>query len=181
VEAVADDPFCCETKRDRQQLCDARHGVVKGGIEAGDLHGSGEMVRGAFHQRKFERQMLGVEWHDAAQRIDLGRADPLRAHEVGTAMDDAMSDGAQSTAGGLPLGRSEHQFARCPVVCCHRFHRRRGGAGHRRMQARIGRADTIDGTRSDPNQRTLRREQRELDARRAAVQRQDDVIRAHDV
>jgi hypothetical protein len=73
-----------------------RHGVVEGGVEAGDLREFRTRCGERAHGSEIMRQVKRIEWDQRAQRFQQCRRDEFRRDMLGSAMNDAMSDGAQT-------------------------------------------------------------------------------------
>src|SRR5450432_2512012 len=89
MEAVAFDSLCRIAPRNGKYFCDARHGAVKRGVEAGHLRQLRMTLLERLDQRDLARQVLGVIRRNAAQFREQLRRDALRGGML-HAMHDAM-------------------------------------------------------------------------------------------
>ena len=160
--------------RDRHDLGGPGHRAVKTGVEARDLRHTGDGADERLDQRDLAGQVFRIEWADPPQLIEHRRRDQFRLDEPVPPVDDAVPDGRHrgETAGVLdPLN---HQFRCRGLVRCldpEVFPLTAGGTRH--DQSRIPLPDSLDTSREDPLGQIGRCENRELEAGRSAVDRQD--------
>ena len=67
VEAVTSHALALVAARNRQQLCDTQHAIVKRSVETGDLRRVGKFRRQRFHERDFNGKMFRIEGADGSQ------------------------------------------------------------------------------------------------------------------
>ena len=173
MEAVATDPRRLITPRDRYDLGDAREVVMEGGIEARHLRQLRIDAQERLDRPDLAGQVVGVVGDDLAQLLEeLGR-DELRSEEALTPVYHAMADD------GNVLQRDEVSESLDQEVYGRRLIRGLDLAvllvttslGH--DEPGSWHPDPLNPTGQEPLGPISRREQRELEARRAAVDRQD--------
>jgi hypothetical protein len=112
VKAVPSHSLSFVTARDRQQLGDARHVMVKSRVETRHL---GQVRKSAMkrpRQQDLLRQMLRIEWTKLVQLLDHFRGDSLRLAVLRPPMHHAMSHGGQGITPDA-LFDPVHQNAYC--------------------------------------------------------------------
>jgi hypothetical protein len=125
-------------------------------------------------QQDLLRQMLRIEWTEPSQVLDHFRSEPCGLAVLRPAMHHAMPHGRQASTPAAfldPIHQNTHR---------HRVIRRRHSARdvvclvpafHAQSGAR--QSNPLNPALQNASQRVTRLEQRELDARRAAIDRQD--------
>ena len=103
VEAEFADAAVVVAAGDGEPFCDGWHGVVEGGVEAGDLREFGEGFLEGFDEGDFLREVGGIEGLDAVEFGEEFGGDELMVCQVGAAVDDAMADGYEGGVGDLFL------------------------------------------------------------------------------
>ena len=147
---------------------------MEGRVEARDLRDAGDGPPDRLDQRDLPGQVFRVEGGDPPQLVEQLRGDERRLDETVPAVDDAVADGRD---------RGE------PRVLCDPLDHEPDGRGLIRGldrailtptaapvaddQPGFPEPDPLDATGEDPFDRVGRREDRELQAGRAAVDRQD--------
>ena len=174
VKPVAPHPLRFVAARDRQQLGHARQVMVKSRVETGHLRQVGKAAMKRLGQQDLLRQMLGIERTEPVQLLDHFRRDALRLAVLRPAMHHAMPHRGQRIAPDAFLDPIHQHAHRRRVI--RRRHRprkvvRRVHAFH--PQGGLRQSNPLDRALQNPPQRVTGLEQRELDARRAAIDRQD--------
>ena len=160
--------------RDRQQLGHARQVMVKSRVETRHLGQVRKSAMKRLGQQDLLRQMLRIEWTEPVQLLNHFRSDSLRLAILRPAMHHAMSHRGQCITPDAfldPIHQSAHR---------HRVIRRR----HRprkvvrlvqafHPQGGLRQSNPLNPALQNPSERVTGLEQRELDARRAAIDRQD--------
>ena len=173
VESVPPHALRLVAARDRQQLGHARQVMVKRGVEARHLGQVGKPPMKRLDQQDLLRQMLGVEGTELVQLLDHFRGDSLRLAILRPAVHHAMPDRGQCIAPGAFVD-PVHQSAHRRRVVRRRHGPRKvppGPALH--PQGGVRQSNPLDLAVQIRRKRVTSLEQRELDARRAAIDRQD--------
>ncbi len=87
--------------RDGEELGDAGHVAVEGGVEAGDLRGAGECVAEAFDQGDFAGKVSEIQRLGTAELGEEIGGDFLIIEQVHASVNDAMADGGEVRDGEL--------------------------------------------------------------------------------
>ena len=173
MEAVATDPSRLVTPRDRYDLGDARQIMMKGRIEARHLRQLGIETPERLDRLDLAGKVVGVVGNDPAQLLeDLG-CDELRLEVAVAPVYDAMAD--------YGYARQRYEMSESLDQEVHSRRLIRGldlavlllttGLGH--DEPRTRHPDPLDATEQEPLKPVGQRKQREFEARRAAVNRQD--------
>ncbi len=180
VEPVAPHSHLVVTPRDGQQASDTRHGVVKRGIEAGDLFKFRIAPAERFDQGDFRRHMfrvIGTDSPQLGQHVGSDRRGPAVRH---AAVHHAMADGADLREGRVLL-QPIHQQAGAgpmigsivgPLLALSFF-----PVGHDHHALRD--PDAIDHAAGKADERPCCSVQREFQAGGASVDRQDEGPWSH--
>ena len=103
METIALNALRLVAARDGQQLRHARHGVVKRGVEAGNLRHLGKLRGEVLHQRDGGGEMVRGKGTDAPQFLQHCLINALGLAITRAAMHDAITDGADGAVAGLLL------------------------------------------------------------------------------
>jgi hypothetical protein len=174
VEAITANALRLVVAWNRQQCGDPRHGAVKRGVKTRHLSQGRVAFAERLYQFDLERQMLRIEGTEPVQLLDHFRGDLLRLAIFRAAMHHAVPHRGQCVTPAVffdPL----HQGADCRRMI-RRRHRprkivRRVRALH--PQGGLRQPDPLKFATQNLSERHTDLEQRELDARRAAIDRQD--------
>ena len=174
VEPIPPNALRLVAARDRQQSGDARHGAGETPCRNTPPEAGQESAMKRLDQHDLLRQMLRIEWTEPVQLLDHFRGDLLRLAIFRAAMHHAMPHRGQCVTPAVFLDPL-HQSADCRRVI-RRRHRprkivRRVRALH--PQGGLRPPDPLKFAPQNPSERLTGLEQRELDARRAAIDRQD--------
>ena len=178
VKPVAPYPLRFVAARDRQQPRHARQVMVKRRVETRHLRQVGKAAMKRLGQQDLLRQMLRIEWTEPAQLLDHFRGDSLRLAILRPAMHHAMPHRGQCLAPAALLDPIHQNADRRRVV--RRRHRPREvvrGVQAFYPQGGLRQSNPLNRALQNPSERVTGLEQRELDARRAAVDRQDAPVR----
>ena len=175
MEAVATHSRRLESAWDRDHLGDARYVVMERGIETRHLGQLGIETMKRLDRLDLAGEMVGVVNSDPAQRTDNLARDSHRTVELLATVNNAMPNNSDVTQADA---KSEvfHEEADSgwligSVDLTIDF---RTAIGIRHDQPRTRHTDPLDSAPQHSNRRVGRSEQRELEARRTAVDRQNE-------
>ena len=175
VETIAAQAALPGIPRQRQDLLDRRHGVMEAGVETGHLRQLGRLAQQDLDRLQRERLVQRRQRHVARQVGQHAGIDPRGLEVAAAAVHHAMRDRGEASAVQSRAHALQDQRQRRAVgVCLVERNRERRNAAF----AEVGRrpADALHlavPQRLARQRRGGRVEQRELDARRAAVEDQD--------
>ena len=174
VKPIAPHPLRFIAARDRQQPGHARQVMVKSRVETRHLGQVGKPAMKRLGQQDLLRQMLGIEGAEPVQLLNHFRGDALRLAVLRPAMHHAMPHRGQGFTPAAFLDPI-HQSAHRRRVIRRRHRARKVVRQVRALHPQGGLRQPIRsiGALQDPSERGAGLEQRELDARRAAVDGQD--------
>ncbi len=148
---------------------------MKGRIEAADLHKARQTLLAGLDQRDFARQMLGIQRGEPAQFVEHGRGDRLRSDELRTAMNNSVPHRRGIRQADALVEHIEERLRRRGQVTGRDRLRCDGGFTIAKDQRAIALPNPFDTPREEPRRRIAWREQRELQTRRAAIERQNRI------
>ncbi len=178
VEAIAAQAAFPGVVGQRQHLLDLRDGMVKGGVEAGDLGQAGPFAQQDVDGLQGEGLVQRRQGDVAAQVLQDAGVDAHRCEILAAAVDDAVDDGDQASVAqpGVHAPQDQVQGAAVGVLRVEPDGERRDAG---LAEVRPFAADALD--LAVPGRAARQRagrgvEECELDARRAAVQHQDQGL-----
>jgi hypothetical protein len=174
VEPVAPQPGRLEPAGDRHEPGDARQVVVERRVEARDL-GQGRVEPAErLDEVDLPRQVLRVVRADPPKLGEQVVGDGLRLEIPAAAVDHAVPDRRECGEPHLAIDPLDQQPRGRPMVRCLDRGLADRAADADGGQPRAGQADPLDPARGPPRGRVGPIEQRELQAGRPAVDRQDE-------
>lgn len=177
MKAVASHPLPFVAARDRQQARHTRQVMMKSGVEARHLRKVGESVLNCLGQQDLLRQVRWSEWAETVQFLKHLWRDAQWFAVHRPTMHHPVPNGGQCimpTAVLNPIHQYTHRDRMirrldrtCQVVC-------RSQPLHPKVG--LWQSNPLDPALQYPSERVTGFEQRELDARRSTVDRQDTEI-----
>ena len=147
---------------------------MKGRVEARDLRDPGDGLPDRLDQRDLPRKVFRIEWGDPPQLVEQLRGDEPRLDETVPAVDDAVADGRDPCEPRVDREPLEHQAdGRGLIRGLDRAILTPAAVPGVDDQPGLSEPHPLDATGEEPFDRVDRLEDRELQARRAAIDRQD--------
>ena len=177
MKTEALDPFGIEPSGDGQELSHPRHVPVKGGIEARHLWQSRMALMEHLHKLNAGGHVLGVVGADPVQLFHQSRGNTLGLAEFQSAVDDAMADPGHSGEPDMTFQPGDQKLPYGAVMGSGND----PGSGFEGAvpdgQRWLRQADAFYLAGEHPRGERVRAVESELNARRPAVDRQNDASR----
>ena len=179
MEAVPADARRRQRARQGKTRGLGRHGVVECGVEAGDLREFRTRCGECADRREIVRQVKRIERDQSPQCFQQRRRDQFRSDVLGPAVNDAMSDGVQTRIAEMIVDELQQAIQRRVEVPGRAAGFAEHGAVRVAGDEMRRRVEVFDLAPSRDGQRSADIVERELQARRAGVQREYGSPGAH--
>ena len=178
VEPVAFDAEVVQALRQRKMPCPLGHGAVEGSVEARILRDAGQELLHFPNEPDRRRNVDGGKLRGCLQRTHQRVRDPLMVAQMRTTVDHPMTDGGGLLLESLGDSRADFLHSLALRTETEAFVEKRDARGVLDLQASIGMPDTRRS--AGQQQRRIaacrkRSVKAELQRRRAAVDRQDEI------